>query len=366
MILCPECGQRVSTMAGTCPHCGVKIANNLRLCPECGAYCLNEQNECPQCHASLSVEITLQLEEAQTAPEPEKPVEPKPVKRKSRMPHVAPLIVGCIIAIIISIYYYDIQKVKDKEASDFARLEKVTNPEFYQQFLIDYPDSEHYTEVEERMHKLLDETDDWQKVMKNCTKEELTHFMQAHPYTNRMRICEDMIDSIEWNEALSQKTDEAIDTYLQNHPEGRYAGEAAEKKNEIAKMKITDEEKNMIRGRLETFFTAGLSKQDQEQIAALIPEKMTSFCGTEDATPEQIVDFAKKKMEKDVIGLHYLIGTDLSIRKVTLPDSSLGYAVNFTLEETINRSDTNQPASKSYKVSATLTAEQKLLKMSIQ
>ena len=55
MIKCPECGERVSTMAGTCPHCGINIAGNLKQCPNCNEYCLNSQDTCPYCGTPLSV-----------------------------------------------------------------------------------------------------------------------------------------------------------------------------------------------------------------------------------------------------------------------------------------------------------------------
>lgn len=38
MIKCPECGEKVSTMAGTCPHCGVLIKGNLYFDEELGEY----------------------------------------------------------------------------------------------------------------------------------------------------------------------------------------------------------------------------------------------------------------------------------------------------------------------------------------
>lgn len=364
MIKCPECGQNVSTMAGTCPHCGIKISGNIRKCPNCGDYCFNEQEECQSCGAKLSVIITDEAAKP-VKQETKTPQQPQEEKKQSHAPRFV-IAVMLILVAIVAIYYLDIQKSNEKELRDYERLENVTNPEFYQQFLIDYPDSEHYTEVEDRMHKLMDEGDDWKKVMENKSKTELVKFMQTHPYSNRLRICEDMIDSIDWEEAMTLKTDEALDAYLAKHPEGRFAGEASEKKNEIAKMKISDQDKSLIRGKLESFFVSAMSKQDTGLIADAIPEKMTNFCGKEDATPEQIAEFAKNKMAQDVIGLHYLVGSDLNLRKITLADSSLGFAASFTLEETITRSDANQPSSKTYQVSATLNGELKIVKMNIQ
>ena len=131
-------------------------------------------------------------------------------------------------------------------------------------------------------------------------------------------------------------------------------------------MKITAQDKAIIRGALENFFTVAMSKQDVALITDAIPEKMENFCGTQDATPDQIVAFAKNKMAADVIGLHYTIENDFDVRKQTISDGTTGYAVNFTLQEIISRSDTNQPNTKSYQVTALLNAEHKIIRMSIR
>ena len=131
-------------------------------------------------------------------------------------------------------------------------------------------------------------------------------------------------------------------------------------------MKITAQDKAIIRNSLENFFTVAMSKQDLSLISEAIPEKMENFCGTQDATAEQIVAFAKNKMAADVLGLHYSIDNDFDVRKQTISDGTTGYAVNFTLQELISRSDTHQPSTKTYQVTALLNADQKIIKMSIR
>ena len=131
-------------------------------------------------------------------------------------------------------------------------------------------------------------------------------------------------------------------------------------------MRITPQDKAILRGSVENFFTVAMSKQDVALISEAIPEKMEDFCGTQDATPDQIVAFAKNKMAADVMGLHYTIGDDFAVRKQTVSDGTTGYAVDFTLQELISRSDTNQPNAKSYKVSALLNADHKIIRMSIR
>ena len=365
MIKCPECGERVSTMAGTCPHCGINIAGNLKQCPNCNEYCLNSQEECPYCGTALSA-VTAENPEQEQQMQDTIEVKEKPAK-KSRKSLIFALTFATIIAIIIcGMYYLDYKNSKDREEREYAMLENTSNPEYYNDFLAKYPKSEHYQEVRERLNVLLDETEEWNKIMQDVSRSEIEKFMNAHPYSRRLQECEDMIDSIDWNDAKKTNTEEAIVNYLNTHPNGKYAEEAAQKKNDLSMMKITDQDKAIIRSSLENFFTVAMSKQDVSLISEAIPEKMENFCGTQDATPEQIIAFAKNKMAADVMGLHYTIEGNFDVRKQTLSDSTTGYAVTFGLQEIISRSDTNQPSTKTYQVSALLNAEHKITRMSIR
>lgn len=376
MIKCPECGERVSTMAGTCPHCGINIAGNLRQCPNCNEYCLNSQEKCPNCGTSLPAVKEENLEQEQQMQETIE-VKKKPAK-KSRKSLIFALTFAIIIAvialtfaikiavIICGMYYLDYNNNKDREEREYAMLENTSNPEYYKDFLAKYPKSIHYQEVKEQLNVLLDENEEWNKIMQDVSRSEIEKFMNAHPYSRRLQECADIIDSIDWMDAKKINTEEAIVNYLNTHPNGKYAEEASQKKNELGLMKITEQDKAIIRSSLENFFTAAMSKQDVSLISEAIPEKMENFCGTQDATPEQIIAFAKNKMASDVMGLHYTIENNFDVRKQTLSDGTTGYAVTFSLQEIISRSDTNQPSTKTYQVSALLNAEHKIVRMSIR
>ena len=364
MIKCPECGERVSTMAGTCPHCGIKIAGNLKQCPNCNEYCQNSQDKCPHCGTTLSVVTEEAIEQDKNM---QSTKTTKKTEKKSNKSLIFSISIATLLVLIIGgLILLDYKNSIDREEEEFARLEDTSNPEYYNDFLAKYPKSKHFKEVKERLNVLLDETEEWEKLIQNISRSEIEKFMNVHPYSIRKHVCEDMIDSIDWNEAKKLNTEEAIVNYLNVHPSGRYAEEASLKKNELGLMKITAQDKAIIRGALENFFTVAMSKQDISLISEAIIEKMENFCGIPDATPEQIVAFAKNKMATDVMGLHYTIGEEFSVRKQTISDGTTGYAVDFPLQEIISRSDTSQPGTKSYQVNALLNADHKIVKMSIK
>ena len=367
MIKCPECGERVSTMAGTCPHCGINIAGNLKQCPNCNEYCLNSQDTCPYCGTPLSVITEEHIERQDNAEMPAAAKKKKTPAKKRNKALIFSIVFAAVLFLIIGgLYYLDYKNSRDREEREYAMLEDTSNPEYYNDFLAKYPKSKHFKDVKDRLNVLLDETEEWGKMLQNINRSELERFMKEHPYSKRLHDCEDMIDSIDWNDAKKTNTEEAIVNYLNIHPDGKYAEEASQKKNELSLMKITAQDKAIIRSSLENFFTVAMSRQDVALISEAIPEKMENFCGTENATPEQIITFAKNKMAVDVMGFHYSIGDDFSVRKQTISDGTTGYAVNFTLEELISRSDTNQPNTKAYQVSALLNAEHKIIRMFIK
>ena len=348
-------------MAGTCPHCGTNIAGQLRRCPSCGNYCLQTQATCPECGSEL-----VALGDSPTPPSPEEEKKKAPARKKIKRKLGRLIAFVVLLALACAGYYiYNMYRMQQKEQADYERLEGVTNPEFYQQFLIDYPKSKHHDEINERMQALLVEADDWKKLQKSVNRKNVSSFLQKNTNSLRQRACEDMLDSIDWQDALSIGNEEAITDYLHRHPSGRFVDDAAERKNALLLSKVTPEEKAMIRGTLESFFSKVIGGQDLEAAKAAIPDTMVNFCGKQNADAEAIIEYAKEKMAKDVIGLHYALGQKMDVRKETLPDSNTGFSVEVSLHETISRSDTNMPSSNHYRVNALINLEQKIVKLII-
>ena len=368
IIKCPECSQKVSTMAGTCPHCGTKISGHLRTCPSCGNYCLEEQDTCPHCGNHLD-----------NAPEPspipsEQPKEekkgtdkrPRRKRRKTWRRVVSAIMFIFFLALIGTggYYYYQLQQLQ-KEQAEYERLRDTTNPDFYQQFLDEHPNSQYCDEIRNRMLQLQAEARDWQQVLKAVNRSSVTLFMQQHPGSLRQRLCEDILDSIDWQEAQAIGSEEAITAYLAQHPTGRYADIAAELENNLRLSKVSSGERALILGTLESFFSKAIANQDINAANQAIDSTMTDFCGTKDANAEAIIQYAREKKEKDVIGLHYLIDQKMNVHKQMLEGGVICYNVEVGMQETISRSDTSQPTSCNYRVSALINQDLKIVQMEI-
>lgn len=383
IIKCPECGHNVSTMAGTCPGCGIAIDGHLRRCPQCGSYCLDNQPKCTTCGQVFKVnrpsiqatnsdhnqETSAQISKTETTqiqPEQEK-TEVK--KKTSGWVVVMWWILGILITAALftcAYFYYETQQQLKREEYAYNRLQNVTNPDFYQQFINDYPNSPHIEQVKTRMVQLQTENEEWEKTLKSGSRLNLVNFMKEHPDSYHARECNERIDSIDWAEVLKEESDEALDLYLANHPAGIHAEEASQRKNDLIKTRISAEDKGLIQGVFEGFFNNALVHQDATSLASYITDSMSNFCGQANATPEQILSFTSSKKANDVIGIHYVVASDMNLRRETLPDGSMGYAADFTLEETINRSDANKANQKTYQVTSLLSQEKKIIQMKIK
>ena len=175
-----------------------------------------------------------------------------------------------------------------------------------------------------------------------------------------------MIDSIDWDDAVSIWTVEAMQDYLTNHPDGMYTAEASDMLNKISQARITPEERSVVRGIYNEFFTQGMARQDSAFIAEAIPDTMARFCSIQGARPNQILSFTREKMRNDVIGVHYLVSTDMRMRRETLDDGTLGMSVDFNLDETVSCTDASVSSFHTYRVTSLLNAERKIVQMNIR
>lgn len=366
MIKCPECGQPVSTNAGTCPHCGIAISGHIFQCPACGAFNTENKLKCVVCGKDLEIpqpraqEHEPQISTLTTAPDP------KPKKKGNS-------IISCLIVLLILLgliaggyFWFAHNQQLQKEEREFTLLQNTTKPEYFQQFLEAYPDSKHYAEVKERMHQLEAEEEEWKQAIKANSKNLFKDFLAHHPVSYHARECEAKLDSLDWITAKEENTDEAVKKYMNDHPAGLFIDQATDLQAELAKTLVSQEERPLVIAVFESFCNA-LSHRDPALLAGIMLETMSNFNGKENAKPADIIAFAEAKMAPDVIGLHYLVGTPIDLQKELQKDGTINYVAAFKLEETINRSDAGQQqTNNTYQVESRLNAEKKIISMTIK
>ena len=213
MIKCPECGQRVSSMALTCPHCGVGIKGHLRECPMCGEWILDDQPRCPECNSLVEVkpqsdqDSSSGYDKGNQDKQDNKGKQENQGKKKSSntilwvLVFMVPLIsIGAAWAITSYLDY--------KDAADRRQFEE---------------------ELEER------------RMEEERRNKEFAEIQRK--------------DSLDWVYAQEVNTVASMDRYLQLHPQGNYMDEAMMKREALKRTEVTEEDRSRIRNILESRLT---------------------------------------------------------------------------------------------------------------
>ena len=369
MIKCPECGSTVSTLAGTCPQCGVAIMGNLIHCSQCGTYYLKTENQCPYCdYKEEDTEEEKESHKKQTEVETND-IHPEEKKKSPFWKILTTL--ACITLLgggsYIGYQYYTEYTYRMEEKKRFEELALLTNPEFYRQYLADYPQSIYRNEVEERLQALTDESVAWTKTLQSGTKTDLTKFLETYPGSLNSRKCLQLIDSIDWAEASEKGTEEAISQYLEEHPEGIYTSEAVDFKKQLNQKKTSLEENDLIDKTINVFFTQTLSNGEKKSISESITEPMQSFCGTAKATAQHVQKFINSKKTKNVASVKYIVGMPITKSREKLYDNTTGFRVECTVEEIITyKSGKQKTSEKQYTATCLLNGKYKIVMIDLK
>ena len=238
LIICPECHHQVSSRAKTCPNCGVDIAGNVKRCPACGSFVLMDAETCPNCDARFLVER--EEEEPQEpvksvngeAPLP--PVKDQPQEQKSSHTWVWYVLALLIVACVAGGYlYWEYMNQRAKETEAYMLLENCNDTLSYKDFLENFPDSEHQTDVQARLNQLRQIHKEWAEACKAMSAAALQDFINAHPDSPQRNEALALIDSLDWVTAVTNadststsKSIEAYENYVTQHADGRFITEA--------------------------------------------------------------------------------------------------------------------------------------------
>lgn len=378
LILCPKCGGRVSTMAGTCPGCGVAIRTNLTKCPSCGAQALQTEGTCPSCGHLLpkkdETERTTQPAKIQPSASPiaqpldaEKPTSDEATQCSPRKNHWRFAVAAVVLLVLAAGGYYGyILWQRQQEETHFAQVMQTTQPEFCEEYLERYPYSLHREEVELHLQQLLEEEEEWNSILASPTQKTIKAFLEAHPETVHERDCETLLDSLDWAEALVRKTEKSLVAYVEAHPNGTYIEEANHLLEQAKRCRVTPQNVTMVRGVLESFFTRAFVDHKAKDVRDCLAADTLQFGGKSQATVADVMASELAAKEKDVLGKHFMVKGEPKIEKTLDEADVLTYHVRCTMVQTINRSNAKKNISLTHRVQAVLTEDFKLMGITIQ
>ena len=379
IIKCPECGHQVSDKAATCPSCGVGIHGKVTKCPECGEVVFNDQPLCPNCHcpleqknvnqsATIDVSATGNGRGATTAAniEQNQEQEEKAQKKKSLTPWIVAFVLALCI-VFVGLYFYKTTQVKNElEAYENAMLSN--EPAVLQNYLDVYNDApiEHRDSISSHLEMLKKVDADWNNALVNNSKTALLRYMQLHPNSIHNVEAKIKIDSLDWIDATQKNTSEAYQKYMSDHPEGMYIDQAHDAYAQMDAKKVNADDKAKMSSVFTTFFNA-LGQNDEATLTSCVDNILTSFLHKANATKTDVIGYMHKlHQDPDVVKVDFRMNNDWKIEKSDDGTGNYTYTVNFSVDQNIHHNDENDKSFNTFKVSARVSAEDKITELNMQ
>ena len=274
LILCPECGHKISDQAATCPYCGISM------------------------HTTHTEETVIPVTEQPSQ-------EPLPTSQQPKHNKGIIWLLAFIVALVLCIVAYMCWSNAAEEKLEMQRYEEAmlsTNVQDLKDYLVQFNNApqEHRDSVSARLNLLTEEEADWANTVAKGAKNALQEFIKAHPKSLHRGEAEDLIDSIDYSVAVRKGTAEAFAEYLKMHSESRRAAEAQEFLDNKKASEATAEEKAMARDVCRRFLQA-VNARNEEKLLGTVSDVMTSFLGHDNASKQEAVK-GKAQMISTVSG----------------------------------------------------------------
>ena len=354
IIKCPECGHQVSNLAETCPSCGIAIAGNISKCPHCGGTMLANQDVCPNCLHSVHERPAIDSEPLKSPVEtlPEENNQNSKVEQKPKSHRVlwTTLVVALVIALSVLFvgYYFYQHTQRQNELYAFENALQSNEPAVLQNFLDIYVEApqEHRDTIEAHLEQLKLIDLEWQNAANSKSKTALLRYIKLHPESVHVTEAKFIIDSLDWINAANINTMESYKNYMETHGDGLHYDDAKMNYDKLADRIVTPADEKMISQLFSNYFNS-LAQDDEGALMA---------------TLGNIVHEAA-----DITGMNFLLNNDWKIDKIENIDTGeMEYAVTFSVDQRIDRSDPTQERLATYKVSAKVSPEGRIVDLNMK
>jgi len=319
IINCPECGHEVSDQAETCPHCGVAIAK-------------------------------------------------KPRSRKGCWLALAIMLVVLLLA-GTGVYFYYQYTQKQNERYAYQNAMESSEAAVLQNFLDIYVDApaSHRDSVRTQLQSLRRIDLEWTNVVRSKSKSALLDYARKYPQSVHVTEARLLVDSLDWVQAATTNTKESYQTYMKAHQDGMHYDEAKMNFEMLEQRQVTPEEQQMISQLFTTYFNS-LAQDDEMGLLGTLATVVRTFFNRHNVSQAEVVNYMKKlHAAADITGMNFLLNNDWQIDKTENNDTGeTEYAVTFSLNQHIDRTDPSQENRASYKVTARVSSDGRIVDMNMR
>ena len=378
IIKCPECGHQVSNLAESCPSCGIAIAGNITKCPHCGGTMLANQDVCPNCLESIHrqpASTPAVNHEAPVAEPVEKPAaeeqQQTPAPKKKHNGILATLVVALVIALGIAFVGYYFYRHTQEQNEQYAYENAIKSSELavLQNFLDIYPmaSKAHRDSIEAHLEVLKQIDLEWGNALRSRSKAALLKYMQMHPNSIHVTEAKLIVDSLDWIQAATTNTLESYKSYMETHADGTHYDDAKLNYDKLNERVVTPAEEQMISQLFNNYFSS-LAKEDENSLLSTLGSVVRTFFNRQNVTKADVIQYMKQLHDAaDINGMNFLMNNDWKIDKIeNINTGELEYSVTFSVDQRIDRTDPGQEHFATYKVSAMVSPEGKILDLNMK
>lgn len=283
-----------------CPKCGKMMSSMLDVCPECG---YNRNPENTSNHAVNANNVAGEGSASDNGG-----------RKKSSSNKWVIVMVVLTIVLVVSAVCGLLYRNALLEQKAFEALQGSSNLQLYENYMVKYPDGRHIDEVKKLYAVVKQEYEQFYTEVYNSGRKALIDYMNENPESPYLSICEQRLDSIDWKDAAAENTVEAYERYLAIHENGMFVDDAVEAKITAARMQISFEDRNLVRGAVENFLLA-MSSGDPLRVDQLMDDKFV-FGSQTNVTGQTVIDFYMQQFNPpDIIGVHFDVPDTLKIVK---------------------------------------------------
>lgn len=334
IIKCPECHQEISDKAPVCPSCGVPIAGHVTTCPQCGFTYFNSNVECPHCHHKTPIGT----EEMRSDTENIQNDHCASQSRNNRIIIGVVLLIVVILGCVLYAFYRNAQNDKEESAYEFALSSN--DPQVLQNYLNTYADAPeaHRDSISAHLEYFMQLDRDWTNVVVSGSKNDFLRYIEEHPNSPFCQIAQHKIDSIDWSKADAINTIEAVQLYLEQHPDGEHFDEANDKLKTLSANTVSPEDKILVGSVFDALFQS-LNNRDEDALMNSFSPLIAKFLGKTNATRSDVATFMHKIYKSDVASMNWMSLEDYAITKKEVGDQQYEYTVVFSALQKVEHTD---------------------------
>ena len=335
---------------------------------------LANQDVCPNClHSVHERPVTddatsTSLPEATAVENAQQNVEQKPKSHRALWTTLVVALVVALAVLFVGYYFYQ-HTQQQNELYAYENALHSGEPAVLQNFLDIYTEApqEHRDSIAAHLEQLKLIDLEWQNAANSKSKTALLRYVQLHPESVHVTEAKLLIDSLDWINAANINTLESYKNYMETHSDGLHYDDAKMNFDKLSNRIVTPADEQMISQLFTNYFNS-LARDDEGGLMATLGTVIRTFFNRQDVTKADVIQYMKKLHEAaDITGMNFLLNNDWKIDKIENIDTGeMEYAVTFSVDQRIDRSDPTQERLATYKVSAKVSPEGRIVDLNMK